>query len=163
MSSIDNLSEEDYRCLVNTLSSLPRWQWDTSFTSTQLCDVGSIAVDRVAEGRFQHSETCGVLYFLMPDLGDPPKSMRCLLEQPFDPSIPSDSEFLNDVSIATDRLVPEHQNPYISAGKDPNTVLCISVPVDYALSQVGDAGRIAADVSEGVADIYQEVYNSLGR
>jgi hypothetical protein len=161
MNSIDSLSAEDYRRILNSLDSVQRWQWDSEFTSQRLTEVPSAAVDEVVEGRFQHSATSGKLYFLMPDLGEPPGSIRCLLEQPFDTDIPAGSMFLNVLNTAFGRLISDYNQPYISAVSDPNTVLSVSVPVEYSEKRVGVAGEVAADISEEVADLYLGVNKSV--
>lgn len=161
MNEIEQLTESDYHRLIVALSEVRCWQWDDSFSSMCLSDLASAAMDDVVEGRFKHSRTSGVLYFLMPDLAEPPGSIRCLLEQPFDSDISPGSAFLNEVGAATGDLVPAHSNPYISVVSDPHTVLKISVPAEYSLTQVSDAAEAAADVSEDVADLYKEIENSV--
>jgi hypothetical protein len=161
MVEIEHLTEQDYYRLIDALSGVRRWQWDNSFSSMHLSDLASAAMDDVVEGRFKHSRTSGVLYFLMPDLAEPPGSIRCLLEQPFDSDISLDSTFLNEIGAATGDLVPAQSNPYISVVSDPHTVLKISVPAKYSPTQVSDAAEVAADVSEDVADLYKEIENSV--
>jgi hypothetical protein len=159
--SIEDLVFDDFENVLNAVSNVGAWEWDTDFSNGSPQTVARKAEITEAEGRFTHSDTEGVLYVRLPDLAEIPGCMNGLLEQPFYPQDPQESTFSRKVGESTGKLVPDSESDYITPHYDAATVLALNVPIQYQIEKVETAAQIASEVSVDVAELYRKIRGSI--
>jgi len=129
----DNRGQRFFQELLEIVVTHPAWHWDESF-SNGVETVARQAAEpgQVGEIRFWHSETDGVLYIRMPDLGTPAYALLGLLEQPLDPDLSSTSDLGRYLAEAHASIAGTGKGEYINPVEDPYTVLSIKVPFTYS-------------------------------
>jgi len=156
---IDDVSEQEYRHLIEAVQETSLWCWDSDFVDAEVSDVARQAVETqgAAETRFRHSISEAVLSLRLPELGSPPQALKGLLEQPFDPRLNQKSRFAERLGEAHAVIADALHNRYISPVQSPYTVLSIDVPPQYSLQTLSEAAVLAGQVSLQVQSLHREI------
>lgn len=157
--SISDLSEQDYRELLEAVQEADIWCWDRGFTRSDVDGIVKKAAEDYfsAETRFRHSVSDAVLYTRLPESGSPPTALKGLLEHPFNPGLDPESSFAHQLGKAHMVIACQPENRYISPIKSSETVLSIDVPPCYNLEAVTEAAVLAGRVSLQVEALHREI------